>query len=123
MSSSSSILIQHVSACPRPAVSPGSLHLGGQQQLLQALGRELASPCTIAHVACLWCMFAQVMANKQDLRDAMTVEELSTALSLHSIRNHDWHIQVRTYMVGHVQTISLCLHGRTHMVAGGGGGV
>ncbi len=36
-----------------------------------------------------------VLANKQDLKDAMTVEEMSTALSLHSIRNHDWHIQVR----------------------------
>mmetsp|Transcript_31040 Transcript_31040/g.68886 ORF Transcript_31040/g.68886 Transcript_31040/m.68886 type:complete len:184 (+) Transcript_31040:248-799(+) len=34
-----------------------------------------------------------VLANKQDLKDAMGVEEMTGALSLHSIRNHDWHIQ------------------------------
>lgn len=31
----------------------------------------------------------------QDLKDAMSVEELTGSLSLHSIRSHDWHIQVR----------------------------
>ena len=36
----------------------------------------------------------------QDLKDAMTVEELSTALSLHSIRNHDWHIQACCAITG-----------------------
>lgn len=36
-----------------------------------------------------------IFANKQDLRDAVTPAELSEALSLHSIRTHDWHIQVR----------------------------
>ena len=35
-----------------------------------------------------------VLANKQDLKDAMKVEELTVALGLHSIRNHEWHIQV-----------------------------
>eukprot|EP00955_Chlamydomonas_euryale_P105596 365651-Chlamydomonas_euryale.AAC.1 len=35
-----------------------------------------------------------VLANKQDMKDAMGVEEMTQALSLHSIRNHDWHIQV-----------------------------
>ena len=34
-----------------------------------------------------------ILANKQDLRDAMTVEELSTALGLTGIRDHPWHIQ------------------------------
>jgi ADP-ribosylation factor-like protein 5B len=34
-----------------------------------------------------------VLANKQDLPDAMGVEELTRALDLHAIRNHDWHIQ------------------------------
>ena len=29
----------------------------------------------------------------QDLKDAMLAEEMSSALSLHSIRNHDWHVQ------------------------------
>lgn len=34
------------------------------------------------------------MANKQDLKDAMTVKEMSDVLALHSIKRHDWHIQV-----------------------------
>ena len=34
-----------------------------------------------------------VLANKQDLRDAMSVEEMSTALALTEIRSHPWHIQ------------------------------
>ncbi|KAK6254867.1 hypothetical protein SCA6_016172 [Theobroma cacao] len=34
-----------------------------------------------------------VFANKQDLKDAMTPAEITDALSLHSIKNHDWHIQ------------------------------
>ncbi|KAG2436452.1 hypothetical protein HXX76_006755 [Chlamydomonas incerta] len=41
-----------------------------------------------------------VYANKQDLRDAMTVEELTQALQLHSIRNHDWHIQACCALTG-----------------------
>lgn len=41
-----------------------------------------------------------VLANKQDLKDAMGVEEMTAALSLHSIRNHDWHIQVRPLVPG-----------------------
>lgn len=35
-----------------------------------------------------------IFANKQDLKDSLTPAEISEALSLHSIRNHDWHIQV-----------------------------
>jgi len=35
-----------------------------------------------------------IMANKQDLKDAMTVKEMSDVLSLHTIKRHDWHIQV-----------------------------
>ena len=34
-----------------------------------------------------------VFANKQDLKDSMTAAELSSSLNLHSIKNHDWHIQ------------------------------
>ncbi|GLC36837.1 hypothetical protein PLESTB_000777300 [Pleodorina starrii] len=41
-----------------------------------------------------------VYANKQDLRDAMTVEELTQSLMLHSIRNHDWHIQACCALTG-----------------------
>ncbi|KXZ42867.1 hypothetical protein GPECTOR_114g318 [Gonium pectorale] len=41
-----------------------------------------------------------VYANKQDLRDAMSVEELTGALMLHSIRNHDWHIQACCALTG-----------------------
>ena len=36
-----------------------------------------------------------VMANKQDLKDAMSVKDLSDVLALHTIKRHDWHIQVR----------------------------
>ncbi|KAK7278372.1 hypothetical protein RJT34_23400 [Clitoria ternatea] len=34
-----------------------------------------------------------VFANKQDIKDAMTPAEITDALSLHSIKDHDWHIQ------------------------------
>lgn len=34
-----------------------------------------------------------IFANKQDLKDAMSVEELSTSLALTDIRSHPWHIQ------------------------------
>eukprot|EP00898_Chlorokybus_atmophyticus_P002348 jgi/Chlat1/3113/Chrsp21S03344 len=34
-----------------------------------------------------------VYANKQDLRNAMTVAEISDALSLHTVTKHSWHIQ------------------------------
>lgn len=35
-----------------------------------------------------------VFANKQDLKEALGPAELSEALALHTIRTHDWHIQV-----------------------------
>ncbi|KAF5837127.1 small Arf-related GTPase [Dunaliella salina] len=41
-----------------------------------------------------------VLANKQDLKDAMQVDELTIALGLHSIRNHDWHIQACCALTG-----------------------
>ena len=34
-----------------------------------------------------------ILANKQDLKDAMSVEDLSVALGLTGIRDHPWHIQ------------------------------
>ena len=42
-----------------------------------------------------------IMANKQDLKDAMGVEEMTGALNLHSIRSHDWHIQACCALTGH----------------------
>lgn len=41
-----------------------------------------------------------VFANKQDLKDAMNVEEITQSLSLHSIRSHDWHIQACCALTG-----------------------
>ncbi len=35
-----------------------------------------------------------IMANKQDLKDAMNVKEMTDVLSLHSLKRHNWHIQV-----------------------------
>ncbi|KAG1675055.1 hypothetical protein FOA52_002714 [Chlamydomonas sp. UWO 241] len=55
-----------------------------------------------------------VIANKQDLRDAMGVEELTTSLSLHSIKNHDWHIQACCAVIGTGLLESLAwIHQRT----------
>eukprot|EP00246_Nothoceros_aenigmaticus_P005350 TRINITY_DN17334_c0_g1_i1.p1 TRINITY_DN17334_c0_g1~~TRINITY_DN17334_c0_g1_i1.p1 ORF type:complete len:185 (-),score=33.48 TRINITY_DN17334_c0_g1_i1:1224-1778(-) len=41
-----------------------------------------------------------VFANKQDLKDAMKAAEISDALSLHNIKNHDWHIQACCALTG-----------------------
>ncbi|XP_074272842.1 uncharacterized protein LOC141596541 [Silene latifolia] len=41
-----------------------------------------------------------VYANKQDLKDAMSAAEITDALSLHSIKNHDWHIQACSALTG-----------------------
>ncbi|EIE21917.1 Arl5-family small GTPase [Coccomyxa subellipsoidea C-169] len=41
-----------------------------------------------------------IMANKQDLKDAMTVKEMSDVLALHSIKRHDWHIQAACAKTG-----------------------
>lgn len=41
-----------------------------------------------------------IFANKQDLKDAMTPAEITDALSLHSIKNHDWHIQACSALTG-----------------------
>ncbi|KAL0433826.1 UNVERIFIED_CONTAM: ADP-ribosylation factor-like protein 5 [Sesamum latifolium] len=35
-----------------------------------------------------------------DLKDAMTPAEITDALSLHSIKNHDWHIQACCALTG-----------------------
>jgi len=34
-----------------------------------------------------------IFANKQDLKGAMSAAELSNALALHTVKDHDWHIQ------------------------------
>ena len=41
-----------------------------------------------------------VLANKQDLRGAMTSAELSDALSLHALKDHVWHIQPSCALTG-----------------------
>ena len=41
-----------------------------------------------------------IMANKQDLKDAMSVKEMTDVLSLHSLKRHDWHIQVSWHLLG-----------------------
>ncbi|EGC30199.1 hypothetical protein DICPUDRAFT_93016 [Dictyostelium purpureum] len=41
-----------------------------------------------------------IYANKQDLKDAMSPTELSTLLSLHSIKDHDYHIQACCALTG-----------------------
>ncbi|KAL1341941.1 hypothetical protein AAHE18_09G123400 [Arachis hypogaea] len=41
-----------------------------------------------------------VFANKQDIKDAMTPAEITDALSLHSIKDHDWHIQACCALTG-----------------------
>ncbi|XP_044499845.1 ADP-ribosylation factor-like protein 5 [Mangifera indica] len=41
-----------------------------------------------------------IFANKQDLKDAMTPAEITDALSLHGIKNHDWHIQACSALTG-----------------------
>lgn len=41
-----------------------------------------------------------VFANKQDLKDAMTVAELTDALGLHGIKGRDWHIQACCALTG-----------------------
>ena len=41
-----------------------------------------------------------VLANKQDLPDAMSVAELSEALNLHAIKGHEWHIQASCALTG-----------------------
>lgn len=51
-----------------------------------------------------------IMANKQDLKDAMTVKEMSDVLALHTIKRHDWHIQVLS------DTISFAYHLSTNLL-------
>lgn len=41
-----------------------------------------------------------VLANKQDLADAMTAAELSTSLCLTEIKKHSWHIQASCALTG-----------------------
>lgn len=41
-----------------------------------------------------------VLANKQDLKESMDPGELSQALTLHRIKDHDWHIQASCALTG-----------------------
>ena len=44
--------------------------------------------------------YVLVYANKQDLPEAASAAELSETLALHSIRDHDWHIQACSALNG-----------------------
>ncbi|CAG2177283.1 unnamed protein product [Oppiella nova] len=41
-----------------------------------------------------------VLANKRDKPDAMTMEEVSERLGLHTLRTHRWHIQSTCALTG-----------------------
>jgi ADP-ribosylation factor-like protein 5B len=41
-----------------------------------------------------------VFANKQDLKGAMSAAEVSKALNLHLVKDHDWHIQACCALTG-----------------------
>ena len=69
--------------CPRAHASLAQLEL---QRLLEC--DSLASACIL------------VFANKQDLRDAMGVAELTAVLGLQSVRTHEWHVQPACALTG-----------------------
>jgi hypothetical protein len=52
-----------------------------------------------------------VFANKQDLKGAMTAAEISDALALHAIKEHDWHIQSCCALTGEGYVTQLCING------------
>ena len=57
-----------------------------------------------------------VLANKQDLKDAMSTADLTTALALDSVKHHDWHIQACCALTGEglsdgLEWISQRVHG------------
>eukprot|EP00270_Netrium_digitus_P010827 TRINITY_DN3376_c0_g1_i3.p1 TRINITY_DN3376_c0_g1~~TRINITY_DN3376_c0_g1_i3.p1 ORF type:complete len:187 (-),score=8.14 TRINITY_DN3376_c0_g1_i3:227-787(-) len=60
-----------------------------KEELFRLLGHE-----DLAHAVVL------VFANKQDLKEAMTPGEICEALSLHSIKRHDWNIQACCALTG-----------------------
>jgi small GTP-binding protein len=41
-----------------------------------------------------------IFANKQDIKGALSAAELSESLALHTVRNHDWHIQACCALTG-----------------------
>ncbi len=55
--------------------------------LVRAELQHLLSADDLASAAIL------VFSNKQDLKDAMTVGELTDALGLQAVRSHEWHVQ------------------------------
>jgi ADP-ribosylation factor-like protein 5B len=60
-----------------------------KEELFKLLGSEALDPKDVL-----------VLANKQDLPDAMTAAELSEALSLHDIKGKEWHIQASCALTG-----------------------
>ncbi|GLJ35380.1 hypothetical protein SUGI_0711540 [Cryptomeria japonica] len=47
-----------------------------------------------------WATYYRGTNSVVDLKEAMTPAEISDALSLHSIKNHDWHIQACCALTG-----------------------
>ena len=49
-----------------------------------------------------------VLANKQDLADAMSAHEISEGLELHAIKSHEWHIQGACALTGLSRGCRVC---------------
>lgn len=81
-----------------PADMPGywraHMALTSPQPLLQSELHGLLQHDHLSGAALL------VFANKQDLKDAMSVAELSEALGLHTIKTHSHHIQASCALTG-----------------------
>jgi|JI6StandDraft_1071083.scaffolds.fasta_scaffold04746_10 hypothetical protein len=45
------------------------------------------------------------MANKQDLKEAMTAEQITEHYSLGDIQNHTWHLQVHSGRLSFAQQL------------------
>ena len=71
---------------PPHALTPRTRAQLELQRLLEC--DSLASACIL------------VFANKQDLRDAMGVAELTAVLGLQSVRTHEWHVQPACALTG-----------------------
>lgn len=53
----------------------------------------------VTHVQDLKNAVLLVFANKQDAKDKMSAAEIAQELSLHTIKNHNWHIQVSSTLI------------------------
>ncbi len=83
----------------------GELDRMMQADSLKTAGaRRCACHCALCatHAVCHMCVRAVllVFANKQDVKGAMTVAEISDALALHNVKDHGWHIQESCALTG-----------------------